>query len=434
MKSEFFTTYLHIRKTYNLTLVNETKFIQVVEFWFQYFDYINDFIVHEGKDINLLKSALISKSILYSFDVLDEKNSIDILPKNKLKQKIFGMVNLGKKGFLPAGVSSRITDKIRFKLLLNKTKGIQTIVNHDFKNKFFEKCSEHFDIKTVEVMKYILPDVFFSVGLSSSGHLPYVLKGSPLCFFDFHYNYLKLLIQSRKVEIIGVQHGGVYGEWKDNPFEKFEKNISDFYYGWGFFNRNIIQNRFKKNQKKIIVKKGVFWFGRDQSYVPKGVDFGNKIIEHNQVVRHIAFFNTFFKKHDFKFLPHPRLNPVIYKQVIDKSRFVYVKNSAQYVANAKLVVFDCLSHTLMYYCLFNKIPFVIVLDTWPIIGLSYSAIEFYNELFYNGLLLSKEDLDIANKLKLLSKKLKGNETGFFTNDLVNYIDEKFFSHENIELI
>lgn len=432
--NDFFSLYLKSRAASGITLVNEIKFVQVVQFWFDYLDYINDFILHKSKDIDLLNNALIRKSILYALDVLEEKENLSILNENELKQMIIGLFSYGKTGYMPAGVSNRISDKIKFKLLFNKISSVKIKTDPDFKKSFFDACSIHFDLKTVKILEQIVPDIFFSTGLASCKSLPYVLKGSPLSFLDFHYNYLKLLLQSRNVEIIGVQHGGVYGEWIDNPYEKFEKKISDSYYGWGFLDHNIIQNRFKKNPKQIAEREGVFWFGRDDCYVSKNVNFGNQFGEHNQDVNHIEFFYNFFKNVDFKFLPHPRINPTIYKKIIVDSRYVYTNDSIQYVANAKLVVFDCLSHTLMYYCLFNRIPFIIVLNKWPIDQLSCSAMEFYTELLNNGLLLFKEDVAISEKLQLLTEKISTNKSVFYTKDLGEYIDKKFFLHKTINLI
>ena len=430
----FFTLYLKNRSVSSVTLINETKFVQVVEFWFDYFDFINDFILHKNKDIALLNNPLVSKSILYAFDVLEE-NKILIRPKqNVIKHAIIGSFCFGKIGHLPGGVSHRIGDNIQFRSLYHKLACLEIDINLEFKKNFFKDCMIHFDSKTIEILAEIVPDIFFSSGLTTNGSLPYVLKGSPLSFFDFHYNYLKLLLQHRDVELIGVQHGGYYGEWKDNPYEKFEKNISNVYYGWGFFNQNVVQNRFKRNSKQVGKKEGVFWFGRHHGYVPQSLYFGNQYAIHNLEVNHIGFFYTFFKNHEVKFLPHPSKNPPIYQQVIDKSDYVYVSDSIQYVANAKLIVFDCLSHTLMYYCLFNKIPFVIVVDKWPITGLSPSALEFYDELFNNELLLFKNDVSISEKLENLCKKLKINNSIFYTNSFSDYIYKKFFSHKTIDLV
>lgn len=434
MINNFFPLYIKIREASGIKLVNETKFVQVVQFWFDYLNYINDFILHKNKDIDLLNNSLIRKSILYALDILEEKENISIPNENELKQIIIGSFSFGKTGYLPAGVSNRISDKIKFKLLLNKISSLKIKIDQDFKKAFYDACSIHFDLKTVKVLEQIVPDIFFSTGLASSTGLPCILKGSPLSFFDYHYNYLKLLLQSIEIKIVGVQHGGVYGEWKDNPYEKFEEKISDTYYGWGFFDNNIVQNRFKKNLKQVGDRDCIFWFGRNDFYVSKNVDFGNEYGEHNQDVNHIEFFYNFFKKLDFKFLPHPRLSHLIYKKIIEESRYVYTNDSIQFIANAKLIIFDCLSHTLMYYCLFNKIPFVIVIDKWPITGLSSSAMEFYNELFNNGLLLFKDDIAISEKLHLLNEKLNSNQSVFYAKDLSKYIDKKFFLHKTINLI
>jgi hypothetical protein len=431
---QLFKLYLKNRSVSGVEIVNETKFVQVVQFWFEYLCFTYDFILHKNKDITLLNNPLISKSILYSLDVLEKNENLYCPHENKIKQAIIGLFSFGDKGYMPGGISNQYIDKIQFKLLYNKLAVLKIEINHTFKTNFFNECMIHFDYQTVKLLKEIVPDIFFSSGLTSTKSLPYVLKGSPLCFLDFHYNYIKLLLQPRNIEIIGVQHGGYYGEWIDNPYEKFEKNISDFYYGWGFFNKNIVQNRFKKIPKKIGEREGVFWFGRQTGYVSKSLNFGNYYGNHNQDVNHIDFFYTFFKNHCFKFLPHPNTNPPIYKKVIDKSKYIYARDSIQYVANAKLIVFDCLSHTLMYYCLYNKIPFIIVIDKWPITGLSSSAVEFYDELFNNDLLLFKNDVAISEKLEKLDEKLKDNTTEFYSNSFIKYIDEKFFSHKTIDLI
>jgi hypothetical protein len=375
---QLFNLYLKNRKLAGLEIVNETKFLKIVQFWFGYFELIDDFISQNNKDFALLNNPIINKSILYSFDVLEKKNNSYIPNVNKVKQSILGNFSFGKKGILPGGLSNSISEKIQFKLLYYKLDKLHIEINQNFKINFYNDCLNHFDHQIVDLFKLIIPEIFFSYEFKSTFKLPTNLKGSPLSFLDFNYNYIKLLLQPINIEITGIQHGGYYGEWTDNPYEVYEKSISDIYYGWGFFDRNIVQNRFKKKLYKFRKSEGIFWFGRHSGYLPKRIKFGNNYCLHNYDVNHIEFFNSFFEKFSFKFLPHPSTNPSIYSKIISNTNFVYTSNSIQYVANAKLIVFDCLSHTLMYYCLYNKLPFIIVLDKWPITGLSISALEFYN--------------------------------------------------------
>ena len=164
------------------------------------------------------------------------------------------------------------------------------------------------------------------------------------------------------------------------------------------------------------------------------VNFGNDISEHYKDTQHIQFFYDYFKEFDLKFLPHPRNSLSIYKDIIDNSINVYVKDSTSYVANAKLIVFDCLSHTLMYYCLFNRIPFVIVLNQWPLKGLSVSGNEFYEVLYKNNLLLIKTDRDLFSKLNVLKEYINGVIVELYDDEFTSYIDAKFFSHKTIDLL
>lgn len=431
---DFLSPYLSVRKNSNINLVNEAKFMQVVKLWFDYFNYTIDFIHNNEEDIKLLKNDLIKKSILYSLDVFDNNFDIESVNQNDLFKQKLSFFLFGKKGYLPAGSSNKTIHKVKFKLLLFKVEKLKMKVNYEFKNDYFEECNKSFDKETLDVLRDIIPDAFFATGLFKNYNLPTILKGSPLSFFDFNYNYLKLLLQQKKVKILGIQHGGVYGEWNNNPYENYEKLISDSYYGWGLLQQNIIQNRFKKNKKGDDKQQGIFWFGRNESYKPINVNFANEIFEHYVDVNHIQFFYNYFKEFDLKFLPHPRKSMPIYKEIFDDAISVLVKDSVAYVSNARLIVFDCLSHTLMYYCLFNKIPFVIVLDQWPVKGLTATAIGFYEVLYENNLLLIRKDRKLLNKLDNLKEYLNGNIPDLYNDQFVIYIDKFFFSYKTIDLI
>lgn len=434
MRYDFLTPYLETRKSSSLNLVNETKFLHVITLWFNYFDYTLDFIHNNDKDIFLLNNDLIKKSILHSFDVYDNQGCYRSTENKGFFNNFLSFFLFGKKGYLPSGVSTKIIHKIKFKLLLYRVEKLGINVNYELKNAYFEECNKRFDQQTISVLRDIIPDVFFASGLISYFNLPYTLIGSPLSFLDFNYSYLKLLLQSKKVNIIGIQHGGAYGEWENNPYENYEKKISDSYYGWGLFEQNIIQNRFKRNKVIDAKQKGIFWFGRIESYLPIKVNFGNEIFEHYKDIQHIEFFYNYFKEFDLNFLPHPRKSLPIYKDIINNSINVFVKDSMSYVANAKLVVFDCLSHTLMYYCLFNRIPFIIVLDQWPCKGLSVSGNEFYEVLYKNNLLLIKTDKNLFSKLNVLNEYINGISVKLYDDEFISYVDKKFFSHKTIDLI
>ena len=67
-------------------------------------------------------------------------------------------------------------------------------------------------------------------------------------------NNFKILFQKHKIKLIGVQHGGSYGEINNWNCELFEKEVSDIFYHWGLGENNIIQNKFQikvKKSKKI---------------------------------------------------------------------------------------------------------------------------------------------------------------------------------------
>jgi hypothetical protein len=435
MFHDFLSPYLYFRNIYSIKLVNEEKFIEVSTLWFDYFNYTLDFIESNELDINLLdNNKLIKKSILYAFDILEGDFNTHTSEQKNILKKILSLFQFNKIGFLPAGFSNKFIDKINFKLLFIKSEYLKIEVNNDFKNAYFDFISNKFDKKIVNILNQIIPDVFFANGLAKNYNLPIILRGSPLSFFDFNYNYLKLLLHSKKVKIFGIQHGGAYGEWLNNPFENYEKRISDFYYGWGLFNDNIIQNRFKKISARNKLQIGVFWFGRNKYYVPQKVDFGSNIFENLSIVNHIQYFYTFFKEYNFKFLPHPRLSDPIYENVFPDDLFAFNEDPLTLVSNARLIIFDCLSHTLMYYCLYNKIPFIIVVDKWPIKGLSESGNKFYSMLFKKNLLLHKGDDKLITKLDFIKKYINDPTLDIYDQEFHSYVTNTFLSNKTINSI
>lgn len=431
---DFLKPYLSLRKEFKIHSVNESKIIEVVAFWFDYFNYTLDFILNNKKDICLLKDDLIKKSILYSFDVLEDNFSFQSTKKHSLLKKSICYLLFGKVGYLPAGFSEKKIEKLKFKLLYFKIENLKIEVNSEFKFAYFEYCKKICDQKTVSILREIIPDIFFATRLIKDYNLPFILKGSPLSFFDFNYNYLKLLLQPKKIKIIGIQHGGVYGEWNCNPFENYEKRISDSYFGWGLSENNIIQNRFKKNYISKLKQTGVFWFGRNKYYVPQVVDFGNLLFENLNNVNHIQFFYDSFQEFNVKLLPHPRLSHPIYRHIFDDEKIISTVDSISYVSNARLIIFDCLSHTLMYYCLFNKIPFVIVVDIWPVKGLSPNGIKFYEILYRKNLLLFKNDVYLSKKLEFLKDYINDITLSLYDSELQSYIENTFLSNKTIDLI
>jgi hypothetical protein len=434
MPYDFLKPYLFLRRDFKIHLVNESKIIEVVALWFDYFNYTLDFIHNNQKDVSLLNSVLIKKSILYSFDIFEDDFTFQNNKNNCLLKDLLSYFLFAKVGYLPAGLGDKKLEKLKFKLLSYKIENLKIVVNSEFKFAYFEYCNKIFDQKIISVLREIIPDSFFATRLIKDYNLPYILKGSPLSFLDFNYNYVKLLLQPKNVKIIGIQHGGVYGEWNNNPFEDYEKRISDSYFGWGLSQHNIIQNRFKKKKISSLEQTGVFWFGRNKYYVPQAVDFGNVLFENLANVNHIKYFYDFFQDFNVQLLPHPRLSNPIYRQIFDPEKIISTVDSISHVSNARLIIFDCISHTLMYYCLFNKIPFVIVVDKWPIIGLSSSAVKFYEILYKKNMLLFKDDVYLLKKIEYLKNYTNNLAMSLYDSELQSYVENTFLSNKTIDLI
>jgi len=436
-ESNLYNLYYEIRKQFEINIKNEEKFLHVVEFWFFYFGYVTEVCDNYQCGINILDNKLIRKSIFYAIDIFEDSNiDIEVADKHNGIYNLLKNLPMGKYGYLPGGVGNNNFEKLISITLSAKLKDIKVIYHDKFKEAFFSKCKECLDKSNISALKKILPDIFFSTKLKTSQFLPYNLKGSPISFLDNHYNYLKLLLQNRKVVIKGTQHGGGYGEWLSNGYEEFETVMSDKYFGWGLLQNNFIQNKYKKFSIPAVGdKRGIFWVGRVINHEPQRSSFCKRFLNHLGSVDHIEYYYSIFKKYDISLLPHPRMSHKIYNKIFNTSNQNIAKNVEYTVfPNAKLIIFDCFSHTLIYNCLYNRIPFVILIDSYPESDLTHNARKFYKLLSDNNLLISRDDENIVEKISFISEYLEHSHMNFFSEDLICKIDQIFFSHPTIDMI
>lgn len=411
--------YKSCRKENNIWLVNEIYFLKVVEFWFRYFEYVIDIYEEEGIEITNLLNPNVKKSIFHAFDNnklfhKEKKSKIE----NILKFILFNLYK-NTNGFIYGGSRSKI-QSLNFYLLKNRLESVKVNINLNFKNEFITAIGKCNSSIKVQILDKIIPIEFFAESLKNNIFLPTNIFGSPLTFLDFKGVYLKLLLQQNIIKIIGFQHGGAYGEWRVNEVETFEKSISNEYYGWGLMKQNITQHRFKKYHrgKKPNL---VLWIGRDKFHYSNKTKFHLEMSNHFLEFGHIKFFKDKLKEFSISFLPHPRGQVSYYSTIFKNIDIINFQDTEKNIATfANLVIFDCLSHSLIYFCIHNKIPFIILLKEIPFQDLTARACDFYLLLAKHNILFEEVNLssNFVYILDFLNKK-----TNFpFNNDLFNDID------------
>lgn len=389
MNHSLFSTYKKIRKIHNIQILNEELILIIAEFWFEYFEYVINVYNKEKIDKDNLKSPVIATSILKSFS----DNSTNEIKSGILRNLFSNLFILIfqifpiRAGILPGGVKTKfdLFEFYRLKFLLNR---IEVKINQKFLLDFYFELNKDYSTEIVEILKIIIPKYFFSISISNSKKLPKFLIGSPLSFLDFNYIYMKLILQNNKINLTGFQHGGVYGEWKKNNFEKFEKKISNSYFGWGLLHHNIEQNKYKiyKNHSK---REKIYWIGRDYQYYVKELTFMNAYLKHHNEKDHIVLYKNLLVNQNIYFVPHPRGAKEIYSDVFNNSSIQKPKDTNKLLSNyAKCVIFDTLGHTLLYSCISNRIPFLILIKSLPIDDLTPKARELYLFLLKKEILIT----------------------------------------------
>ncbi|MFA5920946.1 MAG: hypothetical protein WC856_06610 [Methylococcaceae bacterium] len=429
---EIFTS---IRKERNIFFKNDDKFLKVIEYWIKIF-YLTYYSMHEKKLTVLdLDVETAKRSILRTTFTNNNKSTN---PNTKRINKylpillFFSKYFRPKVGILPGGLSHSFLDKLKYILLFIKVKSAKVSIDKEFKILFLKKVEIIFGENLYyDLLVALIPNIFFVNKLNNNNFFPSKLKGSPNSFLDNNYNYIKLLLTDDNISITGIQHGGSYGEWIDNPFEEFDLSISDKFYGWGLLTNNISQNRFKKLSNKINSE--IFWIGRGRLQLESTemVSF-DSYDKHLNDVSHIEAFAKYFQNYNIVFLEHPRDADPVYKNIFNCG--IERSSSAEtLITNSKLVIFDCLSNTSMYYCIYYYIPFIILLNKFPLDGLTENALRFYHTLSRNNLLITLDDcLNYNSKLDFIKSYLDDNQNHFFSKEVIEYFESHFKSKITIK--
>ena len=299
----------------------------IFKFWITSILVINDdYKLPSKKILNLQKW-------FFNSIQLDLKRDLDRherkIKKNLKRRIIFALSHIPflHNSLLPGGQSlnSNFIEKVLSMTLLNKLQRVDVSVNKDLRENYLSIISSLVNKKTHEVIETNMPDFFFYNIIHKKLPLKYI--GSMSIIFDEDLPFNKIFFQEPPPYIIGYIHGGFYGEYLKNRVEDLEKSVADEYMGWGLEHRNVIPNRFQVTKTENRIVRKLFLIGSAP---------GNPSI--NEIPPDFLFQNTSY-----------------YSEVDEEE------------INNSLFIFDRPGHTTLYKCIYESIPFMIILnEDWEV--------------------------------------------------------------------
>jgi len=342
---------------------NRKKIIVLLDSWlFFSFTLIH---AYNAKEINKFIGDKNKVTSLLFFD--DKLNNINNFDKKKVRFPLplffIGISTLlFNKIYLKAAFLKNFSDKFLYILDSLTFPSIALNRNSEMKSNIINILIKKYAQNNIELGKIIkskLPDIFYSNPIFLIHNLRIICDGSAHSFMDFD-GYEKILLLNNKLIIRGRQHGGGYGVYQDDIEIKYELKICDHFYGWGLLGNNTKQHKFE--MKPIFdTSKKIVWVER--AGVSKLFSmYSESAFKDFQNTRPIKYINKELsskRKYVYNLIHRGR-----YCSLYENYRYRIINNAGKpgefFIKKGNLVIFDNILGTLIYFCIFNNISFIIV--------------------------------------------------------------------------
>ena len=258
---------------------------------------------------------------------------------------------------LPGGQSLNpsFIEKLLSMTLLKKLERVPISMNKKLRDNFFSSISIFVEKSTLEIIESHIPDFFFNNVIYKK--LPLKYTGSMSVIFDELLPYNKIFFQKHPPYISGHIHGGFYGEYLKNRNEDLEKSVADKYVGWGLEKHNIIQNRFQvvKTNDKIIKKLFLIGAAPKNILLDSYYDGFDSITDDSD-----SFMHELKENLDIHYIKHPSIDGIENNFIFQNSSY-YSEVDENDISNS-LFIFDRPGHTTLYKCIYEGIPFMMILN------------------------------------------------------------------------
>ena len=159
-------------------------------------------------------------------------------------------------GIVPNG-DRKLFDKYIRQIILYKIKNKNLRKNKNLTNAFKSEIELAFDEDTAAIINDYIPEEFFSS--QENLGLPSRFYGTPYTFMQ--RGFIQILFHNRAINFHAIQHGGGYGEYRENLIETFEKKCCDKYYHWGLGENNVSPNAFRPIRRNFGSIQDTYYLG-----------------------------------------------------------------------------------------------------------------------------------------------------------------------------
>jgi hypothetical protein len=257
------------------------------------------------------------------------------------------------KGIIPGGV---MTKKDRFLAVLTsyKIKKYTFKIDFQLKEKFINIAHSLLDAKSSAALESALPNIFFFKENKKPSLFPGNIQGAPIAFLDgFH---TKVLYIGKPIKILGIQHGGGYGELKKFLVEEFEASIADRFFHWGLGKNNVRQTRYPVLSPSDVTLSSIRVLGTTELNDIYSAIIGIEKSKYQELLdRRIEYFSKLKPECHFGFIQAPKnKTQEDYKDVSS----CYLSDLSHSEKTSSLFILDWPYHTFFFQAVYQAYPFI----------------------------------------------------------------------------
>jgi hypothetical protein len=352
-QSQLVDAYSQLLKKNNY--VSTEKLSAVFKMWLKYYVIaVSNYDVYLENELNIFTKLSRLDSIHFR-RVGDSVSKTDLKLKSLVKY-LLAIVPI-KYAVLPGG-KTRLIDSFVSLITVQKTRRLKIKLNEELLGEFHQLSKSILSDDEYTDFVRALPRALFSTQINAS-FLPKIIKCSPICFF--HEEHVKVLFVNKPTSIIGFQHGGNYGEFKINYFERFELKASSRYYYWGLGEINIHQNRYYPQN---AVNRNILSFSRIDSIVPNIflktlIPIFSKFNQQSSSTLDELIKKSLLNK-PYQLIRHPKSFDKN-KSRIDSTAVesIMFNDITLQDKQHNLFILDRPGHTFMYQAIYQSLPFIL---------------------------------------------------------------------------